>query len=385
MTNHVKSAEGILPYQWIESAVESSVIQSDVPVHRAQLQPNSLDLRLSALGYRTSCSFLPGREGIEAKLAKHAWYKVDVSHDEGLVLEPNQVYIFRLSERLNLPDGIFATANPKSTTGRLDVFVRVFGERGVFFDRVPAGYQGDLFIEVVSRTFPLRIRPGDALAQLRFHRGLAELSDAALMKEIDTHGIIYREPMTSLPSDEVIVDSGVYLSIRAQGQGQNRVIGYRARKHVPPIDYRRRGAAPVPQYWDLILESEDRSFVLEPDEFYIFSSCERLSLPPHVCAEMVPFDAASGEFRSHYAGFFDSGFGYDPNQAPGRIASAVVLEVRIRDVPFLIEHGQPLFRLKFLRNTETPDVLYGSSGTSSYQGQGLRLAKQFMLPPPDGS
>jgi dCTP deaminase len=372
----MSSQHGVLPSQWIRAAVENGILCANVPIAPKQIQPNSLDLRLDSVGYRVQCSFLPGEEGIQQKLHRFQWYDFSVP-DDGVVLERNQAYIFPLCESLNLPDDIYARANPKSTTGRLDVFTRLVTEFGTLFDDVPAGYKGRLYLEVVPRSFAIRVRTGDSLAQIRFQVGNPQLSYEETVHLLDTDAIILGYDLRTLRSKDLNLpfSSAIVLSISLPRKNEPTV-GYQARKNTRPIDLRAVGQARVRNYWDRIY-GDNKPVILEPDEFYIFASRELVRLPPHYCAEMVPFEAGSGELRTHYAGFFDSGFGYTAGQPAEQSAAAVVLEVRSRDVPFLIEDGQPLFRLNLMRSTEEPDILYGAGLGSNYQSQRLRLSKQF--------
>lgn len=369
----VKSLSGVYPSQWIRAAAESGIIRSEIPLTAGQIQPNSLDLRLGKTGWRVQCSFLPGKEGIYRKLETYGWYEFTVP-EEGMVLEKNQAYIFPLYESLNLPEAVYARANPKSSTGRLDVFTRLVTEYGASFDEVKPGHSGKLFIEVVPRSFAIRVRPGDSLSQIRFQTGDPRLSRAELAALLDSEDILLDRDLTKLSSREVPITSGMVLSVNLPSK--KSTIGYQARRNTAPIDLHGIGEARVRHFWDHIF-GDNRPVVLEPDEFYIFASRELVRLPPLYCAEMVAFDASSGEVRTHYAGFFDSGFGYATGIDPKRSAASVVLEVRSRDVPFLIEDGQPLFRVHVLRSTEEPDILYGSGTGSHYQSQRLRLSKQF--------
>jgi dCTP deaminase len=368
-----KSISGVFPSQWIRAAVENGIIRGDAPIDPGQIQPNSLDLRLGRTGCRVQCSFLPGKEGIYRKLDTYRWYEFEMP-DEGIVLEKNQAYIFPLNESLYLPDDVYARANPKSSTGRLDVFTRLVTEYATSFDEVRPGHSGRLFIEVVPRSFAIRVRPGDSLSQIRFQTGDPRLSRSELTALLDNEEILLDRELRTLRSHEIPITSGMVLSVNLPVKGDT--IGYQARRNTAPIDLQGIGAAKVRHFWNSIY-GDNRPVVLEPDEFYIFSSRELVRLPPMYCAEMVAFDASSGEVRTHYAGFFDSGFGYAQGVDPKRSAASVVLEVRSRDVPFLIEDGQPLFRVHVLRSTEEPDMLYGSGTGSHYQSQRLRLSKQF--------
>lgn len=366
--------QGVLPSQWIADAASRGIIEAADALAPGQIQPNSLDLRLDRVAYRVQCSYLPGPEGMARKLDRFKWYEVPLE-PSGTMLERNQIYLFPLQERLDLPAHIAARANPKSTTGRLDVFSRLVTEHGTAFDEVPAGYRGPLYLEVVPRSFAIRVRRGDCLAQIRFQIGDPRLGDAETAALLDRQPIVLDDRARPLGSRHLRIHHGIFLSVRMQGR-RGEVMGYRSRKNTLPLDIRARRADTC-HYWETIQFREHEAVILEPDEFYIFSSSELIRLPPEICAEMIPYDAGSGELRTHYAGFFDSGFGYAADLEPAASAAAVVLEIRNRDVPFLLEAHQPLFRLLLLRNTEAPALLYGEEAASHYQGQRLRLSKQF--------
>jgi len=373
LINNDTNINGVFPSQWIIEALKNGIVTAASDFSERQVQPNSLDLRLGEIAHRVTCSFLPRQEGMAKKLSRFKWYDVPIK-ESGTVLERNQVYMFPLQERLALPDHVAASANPKSTTGRLDVFTRVVTENGRAFDEIPAGYQGPLFLEVVPRSFAIKVRPGDTLAQVRFYSGQCKLSDRETQELIDNEVLVTDSDNVPLRSTDLRVHGGLNLSIRLSSKHSDGLIGYKARKNQLPIDLRAKTS--IRAYWENIY-SGTGPIILEPDEFYIFASNELVRLPPAYCAEMVPFDASSGELRTHYAGFFDSGFGFEPGPKPEASAAAVVLEIRNRDVPFLIEAGQPLFRLLVLRNAEEPSTLYGRKAGSNYQSQRLRLSKQF--------
>lgn len=306
------------------------------------LQPASLDLTLGQRAFRMRASFLPGRgnrvrDGIEA-LCLH-----EIDLDAGAVLETGCIYLVELREALDLPAGLSALANPKSSTGRLDVFARVIGEASDRFDALPAGYSGPLWLEIAPRTFPILVRTGDRLSQMRFKTGAPD----ALKK----------------------ITVSVDLS-----EGDNRVVGYRARRHSAVVDLRKVGQHEAMDYWEPI-RLTNGGLILEPEEFYILASQEAVEIPVDQAAEMAPIDTEIGEFRAHYAGFFDPGFGV---AEAGGTGSKAVLEVRGRDVPFLLSHGQPVAHLVYEALSERPESLYGENG-SSYQAQGLRLSKHFRL------
>jgi dCTP deaminase len=369
-----RKQNGILPSQWIREAIIQKIIDVECPISPSQIQPNSLDLRLSGNGYRMQCSFLPGDEGVNGKLNRgFKWADVQLSPN-GTLLERDLVYLFPLQESLSLPPNVSGRANPKSSTGRLDIFTRVVTETGSSFDTIPPNYKGKLYLEVVPRSFPVIVREGDALAQIRFQVGDAQLSRDELICLVDKEELIIAPGgFGTIRSRELVISDGIFLSVSMPSKDEPTV-GFRARKHSRPIDL--RGKHKIRHYWERI-HGDNRPVILQPDEFYIFASRELVRLPPAYCAEMVPVDPSSGELRTHYAGFFDSGFGFVAGRPASFTAASVVLEIRSRDVAFLIEDGQSLFRLNILHNTEPPDVLYGTGISSNYQGQRLKLSKQF--------
>lgn len=355
---------GLLPRQAIAALIDAGGVQALNPILEAQIQPASLDLRLGAKAYRLRASFLPGRgTTIEQRLQTIALHEIDIA--EGAVLERGCVYLVKLQEELALPADIACSTNPKSSTGRLDVFSRVISDAGSEFDRVPAGYQGALYAEISPRTFSVVVRAGSRLNQARFRRGDAILTDADLL---DLHG---RERLVDETPD---IEAGLKLSVNLQGGALDGIIGYRAQHHTNVIDVDAVGRYDVLDFWEPINLRGRGELILDPGQFYILASRETVHIPPSVAAEMVPFDPVVGDFRVHYAGFFDPGFG--SARAAGRPARAV-LEVRSFEVPFTLEHGQPIGRLVFERLAGEPDTLYGGGIGSNYQSQGLRLSKHF--------
>ena len=366
----------ILVSQSLRALIADQQIGAVKPILDDQIQPSSLDLRLGARIWQLQCSFLPGNEGVVRKLGRLATAEWRVQRDRPLVLHRGGVYLAEVEEVLELPEDVWGRGNPKSSTGRLDVFVRLLTEFGEAFDTVPAGYQGRLYLEITPQSFHVAVRRGDRLGQIRLGRGRAELSYDTLMAHQET-----RSPLVSWSDGSTApVEDGILPSIllSVDLEGRDGPVGYLARRHQPPIDLARRNLA-IDRYWTALPPAPEMGHVLEPEQFYIFATRERLRIPPDVCAELVAFDATKGELRTHYAGFIDAGFGWSPtDEGPG---ARLVLEIRTHDVPFLLEHGQPLFRLQFMANETRPDMLYGAAGTGShYQMQELRLAKQFAPP-----
>jgi dCTP deaminase len=290
------------------------------------------------------------------------------------VLEKGCVYIVELMEELKLPAGIAGKANPKSTTGRLDIFTRLITDNGNEFEGVREGYRGKLYLEVVPRTFSILLQQGVRLNQIRFVRGNPPASDIKLGQLDQSEPLVYLE--ADGPHAAVIKD-GLWISVDLEGSADNGIVGYRAKNHAPLVDLSKIAYYDTLEFWEPITRTPSRGLVLNPDDFYILASRELIRVPPNYAASMVPYDPSVGEFRIHYAGFFDPGFGYGENDIAGTRA---VLEVRSHDVPFLIEHGQDVGRLIYDRLLGVPEKIYGVNIGSSYQRQGLALAKQFKLP-----
>jgi len=357
----------------IAALADAGGIRAHYPFAPGQIQPASLDLRLGAIAYRVRASFLPGPGTTVADrlidLKLH-----EFSLTGGAVLETGCVYIVPLIERLALPAGIAAATNPKSSTGRLDVFTRVIADETRGFDRVQAGYSGPLYAEISPKTFPILVREGTRLSQLRLRRGNAVLGAEELRALHARERLVDRAEAVIGDAVAVSIDLSGNAALHNGSANSNGIVGYRAKRHTAVIEVERRAAYEVADFWEPIAARADRSLILDPDEFYILASTEAVQVPPDYAAEMVPFDPLVGEFRVHYAGFFDPGFGY---AGAGGLGSRAVLEVRSREVPFILEHGQIVGRLVYERMLTRPDQLYGSGIGSNYQAQGLKLSKHF--------
>ncbi|WP_406873586.1 2'-deoxycytidine 5'-triphosphate deaminase [Aminobacter sp. P9b] len=357
---------GILPDQDIAALFASGALKAP-PLDADQIQPASLDLRLGAKAFRVRASFLPGPNSlVSAKLDRLKLHEIDLS--DGAVLETGCVYIVPLLESLALPAEISASANPKSSTGRLDIFTRVMTDRGQEFDKIPAGYTGPLYIEVSPRTFPIVVRKGSRLSQIRFRKGNALLSEAEL------HALHLSDRLVAMDPPN-ISGGGIALSIDLAGK-PGSIVGYRGKHHTGLVDVDKRAAQDVVDFWEPIYDHGAGELVLDPDEFYILVSREAVHVPPLYAAEMTPFDPLVGEFRVHYAGFFDPGFGHS---SAGGTGSRAVLEVRSHEVPFILEHGQVVGRLVYEHMLSRPKALYGTDLGSNYQAQGLKLSKHFRM------
>jgi len=341
---------GILPSQAIRRLIAAEAITSETPIGAGQIQPSSLDLRLGQRAFRVRASFMPASGVVvENQIERFVLHAIDLS--QGAVLEVGCVYVAEILESLALPDHLTGFANPKSSTGRLDVFTRVIADHGPGFDRTIAGYRGKLFVEICPQTFPILVRSGSRLTQIRFRTGKSETE--------------------APPSDQL---REVLLSVDLRGDGSASPIGYRAKRHTGVIDVDRAGAYDVDEFWEKLMVSPHKRLILDPDEFYILASKEAVRVPPTHAAEMEPFNAAVGEFRVHYAGFFDPGFGMTETGGEG---SRAVLEVRSHKVPFILEDGQAIGRLIYEPLSEPSTQLYGQDIGSHYQAQALKLSKHF--------
>ncbi|MFN0190524.1 MAG: 2'-deoxycytidine 5'-triphosphate deaminase [Aestuariivirga sp.] len=355
--------QGILPRRAIADYCERGFIKIGQPLADEQIQPASLDLRLGGFAYRVRASFLPGaKHTVAERLKSLELHRISLA--DGAVLETGCVYIVPLLESLALPRGVTAAANPKSSTGRLDIFTRVIADYAQAFDTIPEGYHGPLHAEISPRTFSILARTGSRLSQIRFRAGDSLASDA-IIRELHTKERLISE-------GEPDIDNGLALSVDLSGGKLGDAVGFRAKRHSALVDVDKKNALEVLDYWEPIRQSG--SLILDPDQFYILASREAVRVPPTHAAEMVPFNPLVGEFRVHYAGFFDPGFG---DSSGGGEGSRAVLEVRSHEVPFILEDGQIIGRLIYEPLTEAPDRVYGQGIGSNYQRQGLKLSKHF--------
>lgn len=401
MANSLKEVhlhtKGILPVQKLKILRDLEIIDShpDYPIQEDQFQPNSLDLRLGETAYRVRCSFLPENETVTQKIEKLEQYSFSIK--DGAVLEEDCVYIIPLLERLNLPkahyssqsgietspdevklfsiNNLSAKANPKSSTGRLDVFTRVITDYSHRFEEIAPGYQGNLYLEVVPKSFSIKVQTGQRLNQLRVRHGLEIVPDQDLLRIHASDPLLFDENVEPVSMQQIKVNQGLFMSVQLKGK-KSEIIGYKAKKHNNYIDLKNIDYYQIKDFWEPIYATEDATLILEPEAFYIFASKERIRVPASLACEMMAYDTGSGELRTHYAGFFDSGFGGSVEDKGAR----AVLEVRSHDVPFMIEDGQTLFSMQFEPNTEIPEFIYGTEIESNYQGQGLKLGKHFKSP-----
>lgn len=353
---------GVLPAQALRRLIAEGALAASPAIRDDQIQPASLDLRLGPVAYRVRASFLAGHgRTVQERLDEFTMHEVRL--DRGAVLEKNCVYVIPLAERLALRQGITAVANAKSSSGRLDLLTRSITDGGVEFDRIPEGYTGPLYAEVCPRSFSVLVREGQRLNQIRFRQGQAVLTDAELT------ALHAADPLVS---GEAVISEGLGFSVDLKPV-TGTLVGYRAKPHTGVVDLDRIGHYPASDFWEE-LHTKDGRIILDPGAFYILVSREAVTIPPDYAAEMAPYLAMVGEFRVHYAGFFDPGFGH---AAAGGAGSRGVLEVRCHEAPFVLEHGQVVGRLVYERMSERPETLYGAGIASNYQGQGLKLAKQL--------
>ncbi len=360
--------DGVLSAEMIAALINDGVISGAAP---SRLQPASLDLGLGSRAWRVRASFLPSKARTVAARLEGGLAMQAFNLDDGAVLERGCVYLVELNERVALPQDIIGAANPKSSTGRIDVFVRLVTDYGAAFDEIPAGYEGPLYAEISPRTFSIFVRTGSSLNQLRLKRGEYRLDDAALK------AVHVETPLVAGATDIAAdIEGGLGLSVCLKGVDE--VIGWRARRHSGLIDVDKIGTLDANDFFEPLGPQKSGFIILDPDEFYILASKEALVIPPDYAAEMTPINPGLGEFRVHYAGFFDPGFGWSGGGSNG---SRAVLEVRSHDAPFVLEDGQLVARLVYERMAARPDRLYGAGLKSNYQGQGLKLSKHFQSTP----
>lgn len=353
---------GVLSDSQIRQMITEGAIGASSPILNDQIQPASLDLRLGNVAYRVRASFLPGqRNSVQQRLSELTMHEIALTG--GAVLEKGCVYVVPLMENLALPSGMTGAASAKSSTGRLDLMTRVITDQGVEFDRIPEGYNGPLYAEICPQSFSVVAQPGQLLTQVIFRQGRTFLTDDELRK---VHS------RTPIVSGEPVISDGLGFSVDLQPSSGD-LVGYRAKRHTGVVDLSKLAHYDPADYWEEVRTTDGR-IILDPGAFYILVSRESIAIPPDCAAEMAPYLAMVGEFRVHYAGFFDPGFGYD---AAGGAGSRGVLEVRCHEAPFVLEHGQIVGRLVYERMSEIPATLYGAGIKSNYQGQGLKLSKHF--------
>jgi dCTP deaminase len=362
--------DGILVYQQIKALIARGALASSPAIAPTQIQPSSLDLRLATRGYRVRSGFLPENVRVADRLEEMTLYAFDLT--DGAVLEKGHCYIIPLLERIEQPLPYLVRANPKSSTGRLDLFTRLLADRCGRFETLPPGYTGPMFLEIVPRSFPVRVRTGLSLCQIRFSEGPCVLTDDELRAEHKKHALLFDDRGAPIPLEKLKLERGLMMGIALKRDRDIQgPVGYVARRYTGIVDLNNEAAHDADAFFEPLPEPRDGHLIVEPEEFYIFASKERIRVPKHLAAEMVAYDVGIGELRTNYAGFFDNGFG-------GDTGTRAVLEVRPHDVPFLLEDAQVFFKLEFFRTQELPELVYGDRRLSShYQGQALKLSKHF--------
>ncbi|MBI2216773.1 MAG: 2'-deoxycytidine 5'-triphosphate deaminase [Candidatus Rokubacteria bacterium] len=370
---------GVLSDRDLRAAVRDGWISAGEPIAERQFQPASLDLRLGPVAYQLRASFLPFGESVQARLGQDGVLDADLVIDRlpldgGVTFQRGSVYLVPLLESLRLPDDVRGRSNPKSTTGRLDIFTRVISDGTGRFDEIRGGYRGPLYLEVCPQSFPVRVQTGVSLNQLRLMRGATSMSDDGLARLYAGTALLYGDDDRPIPVERVVFNDGLGMGVDLSGRMTGGIIGYRAHPNPPAVDLARIAAYEPEEFWEPIKRPSRDAYILEANRFYILVSKERIRVPPDYAAEMVVYDAGAGEIRTHYAGFFDPGFGYGDG---GVLGTKVVMEVRAREVPFMLYDGQTSFKVWFERLQSRPARLYGVGLESSYQHQTLTLSKQF--------
>jgi dCTP deaminase len=365
-------AEGILPVQWLRKAVDQRIVTSELTIPDSSFQPASLDLRLGEYAHRLQCSFLPGPQTVDERLADYAMGR-PIDLRDGAILERNRPYLIPLAEELDLPENLRAKANPRSSTGRVDVFTRVITDRGFTFDDIRSGYRGKLYLEVVSRSFTVMVQTRTSLNQLRLIQGRSRCTDDEV-RRLHTETPLLYEDTGPVSPEALTVTDGLFLSLDLSGDADANV-GFRAKKNSRLLDLRRPYAHEADDFWEPVRKQRGDRAILEPEEFYLLLSAEGVRVPAAYAAEMTAYDPTSGELRTHYAGFFDPGFGHADGGSV--LGSKAALEVRAHDVPFMVEHRQKVCKLAFERMIEAPNVVYGAEIGSAYQNQTVTLSRHF--------
>jgi len=371
--------DGVLPDHELRAAVRDGWIRAERPIADDQYQPASLDLRLGPSAYQLRASFLPFRQAVQSRLEERDLSDSDLvidrlSLDSGATLQRGSVYLVPLLESLHLPPHVRGRSNPKSTTGRLDIFTRVITDETPRFDEIRPGYQGLLYLEVSPQSFPVRVHAGVSLNQVRLLSGRTDIADGELARIYHETPLLYDDDARPIPLERVAFNDGLCMGVDLSGRLTGGNIGYRAQPNPPAVDWSRVAHYDPVEFWEPIKRPARDAYILEANRFYILVSKERIRVPPEFAAEMVVYDAGAGEIRTHYAGFFDPGFGFGDGTVLG---TKVVMEVRAREVPFLVYDGQTSFKVGFERLRSRPERVYGVGLGSAYQHQTLTLSKHF--------
>jgi dCTP deaminase len=371
----LRGKSGYLANQFMERAHHQGIIHAKTSLLPSQFQPVSLDLRLGDKGYRIQSSFLPENDSVEAKLKDLKLYDVDLR--DGGILEKGAIYLIPLKEELDLPDCIHGRTNPKSSTGRLDMFTRVIVDRGHRFDEIMPGYSGKMYLEIIPRSFPVRVQEGLSLNQLRLFQGEANHNDTALKAIYRKKPILFHADGRPIPVEQAKIEGGLFIGVDLIGTRPDGIIAYKAKTNSSVVDLTKTRFYQPLDFWEPVPRQKKNRLILEPESFYIMVSKEKICIWPDLLAEMVAYEPNSGELRTHYAGFFDPGFGWHGGKTARNQGTRAVMEVRPHDVPFMVEDGQTFCRLKFEKVIATPTRVYGRQIESHYHAQGLALSKYF--------
>ena len=329
----------------------------------SQIQPSSLDLTLSEECYEIEASFLSPNHNIRDKLNNIINKKIDLN--EVYIFKKNITYIVRLNEKLNLKNDIFGKCNPKSSTGRLDIFCRAILNFSDEYEKIPLNYNGEIFLEITPRSFNIALIKGDSLNQMRLiYQNHDYVDDESLHNFHNIDPIIFDEFGNTNVAD---ISSGLKISVDLKKI--NKTSAYIAKDNAPVLHYDKINSHKVADFWDTI-KTKDDYLIIKPGKFYILKSKQKIRIPKTMAGEMKPYDTGIGDFRVHYAGFFDPGFG-DP------FGSYAVLEVKTNEVPFILNDGQVIAKIQYEKLNKETKVVYGSNIKSNYQNQELALSKHF--------
>jgi len=350
--------KGPLVYEDYLSLYNKKKIQS-LYFKKSQIQPSSIDLSLSDECYEIKTSFLSPDSKVRDKLNKIYSKKINLKTSK--IFKKNKTYIVRLNETLHLNNSISGHCNPKSSTGRLNIFCRTILDYCDEYEKIPKNYNGEIFLEITTRSFDIKISKGDKLNQMRLRKKTNNyLNDKDLKKINKRNALIFTNKKN-------IIENGLRISVDLSND--NKICAYVAKKTSLNINFSKISFYEIKKFWKP-LKPVNNSLIIEKNKFYILKSREKIRIPSNLAGEMIPYDTGIGDFRAHYAGFFDPGFG-DPK------GSYAVLEVKTNELPFILEDGQTIARIKYEKLNKKTFLVYGSIINSNYQNQKLALSKHF--------
>ncbi len=350
--------KGALVYQDYLKLIKKNYIINET-IDQNQIQPASLDLSLSEECYEIKHSFLSHKTTVRRKLKDLIIKKINLNKE--FIFKKDKTYIVKLNESLNLKNNIFGHCNPKSSTGRLDIFCRTIVDFAEEYEKIPNNYQGEIFLEITSRSFDVAFKKGNCLNQLRLIMGNQYYLSDEQLKKIKT-----KLKITNFKKNTLKINNGVKISVDLSN---SKTIAYVAKNNTPVLKFSKIKSHKINDFWKAI-KNIDNSLLIEKNKFYILKSKEKVIIPDNLAGEMIPYDTGIGDFRAHYAGFFDPGFGM-PN------GTYAVLEVKTNEIPFLLEDGQTIARIKYEKLNKNSNIVYGKDIKSNYQNQGLKLSKHF--------